>query len=116
MSKFSSLLILFFFPAWICTAQVMKWQGVVRDAETKETLPFVNVLTADQTAVATSGIDGKFSIAARPGSVLHFSYVGYEGRQITLGDSNGNFLAVELKISAQQLSTVEVYAGENPGF
>lgn len=99
-----------------CFAQVVQWHGVVRDANTKETLPFVNVLTSGQTAIATSGIDGKFSIAARPGETLHFSYVGYESLSLHLSQRADNFLNIELKVSVLELSAVEIYAGENPAF
>jgi hypothetical protein len=116
VSKFSlTFLLCALFPMF-CQAQVDIWHGVVRDAETKETLPFVNILTSDRTAIATSGIDGKFTISARSGDALYFSYVGYESVRLTLPESGDRFLAVELAVSIQQLSAVEVIAGENPAF
>jgi hypothetical protein len=97
-------------------AQVHSWRGVVRDSETKETLPFVNILTAERTTYATTAIDGKLTLTARSGEVLHFSYVGYDRLSIVLSEHPAHFLTIELKASVQELNTVEVYAGENPAF
>src|SRR5690606_14110589 len=54
-------------------------RGVVIDADTKETLPGVNVVVLGTTKGIATDLDGAFVLTLKEGeSVLQFSYLGYE--------------------------------------
>src|ERR1700712_5256524 len=62
---------------------VTKVSGVITDAKTKQTLPFVNVFAGDSTVNTTSDEDGKYTLqSTKSFSQIKVSYVGY--RPITL--------------------------------
>lgn len=56
----------------------------------------------------STDIDGAFSITATKGDVLVFSFVGYDLREMRVGESNS--LSVVMALSGQQLSEVVVTA------
>lgn len=91
-----------------------KVSGKIIDANTREPLPFVNILFKGTTAGTTSDIDGHFSMTTtlKVDSIM-VSYVGYSKytRAIKYG------AAQEINIALQQgieLNIVEVKPGENP--
>lgn len=85
--------------------------GKVVDAKTKEPLPFVNI-GVNQTAYGTStDIDGKFQIKYKVSS-LQLSYVGYEPKNINIGDSKT--ITIELKEKSTSLKEVVINPDENP--
>ena len=57
-------------------AQTKKATGVVID-ETGEPLAGVSIIVKGKSGGVASDLDGKFAIAAEPGQVITFSYVGY---------------------------------------
>ncbi|MGV3695794.1 DUF5686 family protein [Flavobacterium sp.] len=77
------LFLLFFFCTLSLQAQ-FQINGVIRDAETKKSLPFATI-TVSGGSSAISDVDGKFQLKLhfRPES-LTVSYVGYETRSIPL--------------------------------
>ncbi len=81
--------------------------GVVTEAGTGEPLPGVNVVVKGTTAGTATDFDGKYTIKAKKGQVLVFSYVGYNTVEKTVGDSN--VINVELK-EGNSLSEVVVTA------
>jgi iron complex outermembrane receptor protein len=87
-------------------AQEKKVSGVVKDAETGETLIGVNVTAATNKTLGTvTDIDGKYSISV-PDSVnaLSFSFVGYSSQVIEITSGN-----IDVKLSpGQQLTEVVV--------
>lgn len=88
-------------------------QGTVRDARTREVLPFVNVLLEGTTMGATTDMEGRFSIPnVKPGlyNVL-VSNVGYERLtlfEVQVGTARPVQLAIELKATATELKEVEI--------
>ncbi len=94
-------------------------RGQVRDADTQEPLPFVNLSLWDAAGKrlpggGTTDIDGRFAfpLPAGQGLRLKCSYVGYAPRWLDLGAAGE--LAIGLKKTAQELKEVEFEAGENP--
>lgn len=86
-----------FFVAISGTANAQRVvKGVVVDAETKETLPGVNILVLGTTKGVASDLDGEFSINLSEKEIwLQFSYTGYEKVEIdTRGRTN---ITVQLK-------------------
>ena len=71
------ILLLLLFCSISVHAQIIKVQGTVTDAITKEPLPGVNVITSDKKGTVTN-LDGYFTIQVEKGKPLTFSYVGYQ--------------------------------------
>jgi iron complex outermembrane receptor protein len=74
--------------AWQAVAQDLKIQGKVTDAVTSELLPGVNIVIKGTTKGVVSSADGTYQITAPKGSVLTFSYLGYQPTDIMVGESN----------------------------
>ncbi|MBJ6117801.1 carboxypeptidase-like regulatory domain-containing protein [Pontibacter sp. BT310] len=94
-------------------AQVQEVHGTVRDAETREKLPFVSIAANQGETGTTTNLEGQFRLRhTRPITSLRFSYVGYMP-QLIQPDSTGK-IDVYLQPSAAQLHEVIVRAGVNP--
>ncbi|MEN7547366.1 SusC/RagA family TonB-linked outer membrane protein [Rapidithrix thailandica] len=82
--------------------------GKVFSRVDKEPLPGVNILIKGSLQGTVSGLDGSFSLLARPSDTLLFSIVGYERESVAL---NGRTqLQVSLPEKAAQLKEVTVYS------
>lgn len=68
-------------PLFGSMAQSVKIEGSVRDSQTDELLPGVNVMVKGASIGAMTNIDGAFSITVQKGSVLEFSFIGYEKQE-----------------------------------
>lgn len=99
----------FLFSAGL-TAQEMKVSGVVTD-ESNGTLPGTTVLLKGTTKGTTTDADGKFTITAKTGDVLQFSYVGLETKSVSV---TGITLNVTLMGSGETLQDVVVIGSRNP--
>ncbi|MDR0970518.1 MAG: DUF5686 and carboxypeptidase regulatory-like domain-containing protein [Lentimicrobiaceae bacterium] len=104
---------LFFFESLFAQQENMI-RGQVCDANTNETLAFVNVIVNGGRFGGTTDIDGKFAITSfEIVRQLTFSYIGYEKRTVSVTDLT-TFLNVKLQPLIVSLNEVVVYAGENP--
>ncbi|MBC5842097.1 TonB-dependent receptor [Flavobacterium sp. F-380] len=80
--------------------------GTVTDAANMP-IPGVNIMEKSTKNIVTSDLDGKFSMrVAGPGSVLIFSYLGYESLSKTVGKDKS--LSIVLKDSTSKLDEVVV--------
>ncbi len=103
-------------------AQVYHVAGKITDAETGESLAFVNVVINNGREGTTSDINGRFSIhSPKPIQSILFSFVGYDKLSIDLIDylkNNSGMspenLPVKLKKSTVVLKELVFEAGENP--
>ena len=68
-------------PLFGSMAQSVKIEGSVRDSQTDELLPGVNVIVKGASAGTMTNIDGVFSTTVQKGSVLEFSFIGYEKQE-----------------------------------
>lgn len=68
-------------PLFGSIAQSVKIEGSVRDSQTDELLPGVNVMVKGSSVGAMTNIDGAFSITVQKSSVLEFSFIGYEKQE-----------------------------------
>lgn len=87
--------------------------GTVRDAVTKETLPYVSIFFNDTRIGTQTDIDGNFKISTNEDyNQLKFNYVGYEVliKNIVVGQTQK--LDVLLKSNAQSLNEVTIIAGK----
>lgn len=62
---------------------IVKVSGTVKD-ETGEPLPGVSVKVKNKNIGTVTNTDGKFSLTAEIGSLLIFSYVGFENQEVTV--------------------------------
>ncbi|MBH8558501.1 SusC/RagA family TonB-linked outer membrane protein [Hymenobacter negativus] len=82
--------------------------GIVTSGTDQSPLPGVTVLVKGTTTGSTTGSDGRYSVAAAPGAVLVFSFIGYSPQERTVGtDGTVN---VALKESTTGLDEVVVTA------
>lgn len=95
-------------------AQVREVRGIVRDARTRQALPFVSIVANNGETGTTTNLDGEYSLRHnRPVTRLRFSYVGY-APQVVYPDSS-QVINVFLQPSVAQLQEVVVLGtGENP--
>ncbi|MFH7017123.1 SusC/RagA family TonB-linked outer membrane protein [Flavobacterium sp. FlaQc-47] len=100
---------------WICTllialsmqfsfAQERTVTGKVSDKT--GVIPGVNVAVKGSKANTQTDFDGSYSVKAKTGDVLVFSYVGMNNKQVTVGTSNT--VNVELESEAQLMNEVVV--------
>ena len=76
-------------------------------ADKGEPLPGVSVMVKGSSKGTVTNNDGDFSIAAKVGEVLIFSFVGFEKQEVNITDAN-QILKVTLKEDVSQLGEVVV--------
>ncbi|MEN0052204.1 MAG: SusC/RagA family TonB-linked outer membrane protein [Mucilaginibacter sp.] len=86
---------------------IAKISGIVKD-NTGETLVGVSVHIKGTTTGGQTDATGKFSIDAKPGDVLVFTYIGYTTQEITVG--NTPVINVTLASDSKNLQEVVVTA------
>ena len=70
------------------TAQTSSLNGSVKDAETNESLPGVNVIIKNTTNGTNTDFNGNFTLNnVSSGDVVVFSYVGYKTFEYTISSS-----------------------------
>lgn len=93
----------------LCSAQLVAQDvnvtGVVKDA-TGSGMPGVSVSVKGTSSGMITDIDGKYTLSVSEGSVLVFSFIGYETTEITVG--NSTTIDVTLKESVQSLDEVVI--------
>jgi iron complex outermembrane receptor protein len=80
-------------------AQEIQVSGKVSDAANGSTLPGATVMVKGTTNGALTDIDGKYSLKVNSGSVLVYSFIGYDTQEVTITNQS------EINISLQQSST-----------
>jgi iron complex outermembrane receptor protein len=110
MKKLLFILTLIFSTA--VSAQEIKISGVVTD-ESKATLPGTTIIIKGSQRGTTSDIDGKYTISAKTGDVLQFSYVGLESKNVIV-TVTGTIVNITLTGSGETLQDVVVIGSRNP--
>ncbi len=91
--------------------------GLVKDAETGETLPYCNVFINNTTIATVTDMDGKFTLSGlEPGPVeVGFSFMGYiaETKKLTLNPGGTSTVNLSMKPFDQELSDVEIKASRD---
>ena len=85
--------------------QQQEIKGTVADSE-KSPLPGVSVLVVGTQNGAETNFDGKYTIKAKKGDVLQFSYLGMKTQTITVGESNT--INVTMLDDASQLDEIVI--------
>lgn len=102
MKKITLLLLwLVFAPLAIFGQQSIT--GKVHDTDANP-IAGANVIVKGTTVGTTTDGEGKFAIAAKPGSVLQFSFLGYETLEIVVGSRT----VLDVKLAASMLSMDEI--------
>ncbi len=99
-----------------CHAQdLTKIMGIVRDAQTGDTLPFVSIYFKNTQIGTTTGFDGKFSLESRKATdTLVASYIGFVTSYIPIQLYRFQTLDIDLEPDRYELSGVVIRPGENP--
>lgn len=79
-------------------AQPIQIEGLVIDAETKESVIGATVMVQNTLSGTTTDIDGKFSIAVPVGAILSISYIGYSTQLV--------------EVTAQRMYHIELVTAE----
>jgi len=98
------LLLLLFIPVVALAAPI---KGVVRD-ETGQPLAGVTITVKGSATAARTDVEGRFTINAKTGDVLVFSYVGLNPKEIPVTGTSD--LSIELSAGGKNLNTVIVTA------
>jgi TonB-linked SusC/RagA family outer membrane protein len=107
-TKFSGILtLLLAFVVQLTFAQEKTISGTVSDGSGLP-LPGATVLVKGTTNGTSTDFDGNFSITARQGATLVFSFVGYTTKSVVIGGSNK--INIELLEDAQALEEVVITA------
>lgn len=99
------LTLLLAFVVQIAFAQTKSVSGLVSDQDGLP-LPGATVLVKGTNNGTTSDFDGNYTISAKQGDVLVFSFVGYVNKEVSVGASDQ--INVILSGDAQQLEEVVV--------
>jgi len=89
------------------TATRITFQGQVIDSITGLPLDFVNIVEKGTTNGTITDTKGEFQMIVKPGSEIHFSYLGYDSRVIIAG-SRKTTVSVKMMPQDVQLSEVVV--------
>ena len=107
------LLTSFLFSAITSFAQITKVSGVVTDAKTKQTLPFVVLKSGDSTLLINSDGDGKYTMqSAKPFTKILVSYVGYQAQAIDIKPGQEQVINVRMVPFSRQLGEVVIKSGK----
>ncbi len=105
--QFFLALLFFIISSQVLMAQVISVSGVVTDQSSGEVLPGANILIKGTTAGAVTDVDGKYTIEVEsPDAVLVFSYIGFEKKEILVGDQT--VINADLVFIAEDLEEIVV--------
>jgi len=107
MRKLYTLLLLFFLFGVSAFAQKMSIEGTVKTTK-GESLPGSTVLIKGSSTGVTTDLNGKFGIQAMPKDILVISFIGFESKEIPVG--NQRIIEITLIESAKELQDVVVTA------
>ncbi len=88
--------------------------GLVRDAETREPLPFANIVIEGKHTGTISNVDGLYVLdveGIESDQLITFNYMGYETYKITLGELQ-KLTLVDLKPAILNLNELAVYSSQ----
>jgi hypothetical protein len=106
-------LLYLFVCATTALAQVYQVQGTVRDANSREKLPFVSIVVNDGETGTTTNLEGQYQLRhSRPITSLRFSYVGYTPQ--TVSPDSLSRIDIALYPAAALLREVVIRSGVNP--
>jgi len=108
--------ILFFISPAITFSQTII-TGKIYDAQTREPMPFVNVLLRNTTIGASSDFEGSYKIVTntKSDSIL-ISYIGYKQTSKPIKNQQTQVINIFMEPEAATLTEVTIRPGENPAW
>lgn len=102
--------------ASVCNAQeITKIMGMVRDAQTGDTLPFVSIYFKNTQIGTTTSFDGKFAVESRKATdTLVASFIGYNTAYIPIQLNRFQTVDIQLVPEKYDLVGVVIHPRENP--
>lgn len=100
------LAILTSIPTCLIAQNVLTINGTLTDGRTNSPLADVNVSVKGSIVGTRTGSDGEYSIKARPGETIVFSYLGYETHEVTV--TNQTSIDYTLKPTTSNLDEIVV--------
>jgi hypothetical protein len=92
-------------------------KGRVYDAQTRQPMPFVNLLLRNTTIGATTDIDGNYSLIATVATdSLQVSYIGYITASKPIKNHQEQTIDFFLQPESTNLNEVVIHPGENPAW
>jgi len=90
--------------------------GIVKDSETGEAMPGVNIVVKGSIAGTITNSKGEFSlkVSQSPPVTLTFSFIGYKNQEIEITEANTSNLNITLEAAANQLTEIVVTSGRQP--
>ena len=95
--------------------QQVRVSGTVTDAADRQTLPGVNVVVKGTLTGAITGIKGEYSLMAKPGDVLVFSFIGYMPLEVAVGNETVVNVALQTDVTALEEVVVIGYGSVKKG-
>jgi len=99
-----SLIIAGLFFCFSAHAQTVNITGKITNTDDGQPIPGVTIKIKGTSLGSISGVDGTYSIAAEPGKVLVYSFLGYAQREVTVKQAG----VVNVKLSATSSNLNEV--------
>lgn len=96
---------LFLTSSFIVSAQQKRVEGIVTDS-TGAPLEKVSVTSDEGGTGTTTDVRGHYSLLAKEGSILSFSYTGYLNQTVTVG--NSSIINISLRLVPQTMDAVVV--------
>ncbi len=107
--------LLFLFIGGLLQGQITRVRGTIKDATSKETMPFVNLVFKGTTIGTSSDINGFYDLSAqRAADTLLVSFMGYKSKKIGISRFKTTELNIELQPDNYTLKEVVIRPGENP--
>lgn len=117
MKKLLLSLVLFLEISILVSAQTAIITGIIKDAETGETLPYCNVFVNNTTIATVTDLEGKYTLEGlEPGPIeIGFSFLGYsaEIKKVTLNSGGTTTINLSMKPIMTELSDVEIKASRD---
>lgn len=101
------LAVLFLIPTCLMAQNLQTISGTILDGNTNKPLPDVNVSVKGSIVGTRTGADGNYSIKARAGETIVFSFAGYETHEVTV-TSGQTTIDFTLKATNSNLDEVVV--------
>lgn len=101
--NFIIVFLTFFFFSGVLKAQEISVAGIVTDGKSNDPLPGVSILNKSSKKGTSSSFDGVFSIKAKIGDFLVFSYLGYNTKEIKV---TSNSLNLKMEESSESLDEI----------
>lgn len=106
MVVLTSVFVLVAFSVNAQQSELIEVTGVVTDQTTNETLPGVNVTIKGTQKGSVTDLDGEYSIETKKGSTLVFSFIGYDNKEVVVGDQKK--INIDLNVAVESLDEVVV--------